>query len=99
MNFKWAYDWMGKQKWKLIASIILNVIGVALMTYEPYIFSDIVDDVLMPQQFEQLFAGHVHQAAVGVLAHDLREVELFVLQAHDVFLDRVGSERLCASGG
>jgi len=54
MNFKWAFDWMGKQRWKLVVSIILGVIGVALMTIEPYVFSAIVDDILMPQKYEKL---------------------------------------------
>lgn len=51
---KWAAQWMGKHKWKLILSIILNVVGVSLMTYEPYVFKDIVDEVLMPMHFEKL---------------------------------------------
>lgn len=54
MTFKWAFDWMGNQKWKLIFSIVLNIISVVLMTVEPFIFSSIIDDVLMPQQFDRL---------------------------------------------
>ena len=54
-HFKWAVDWMGKQKILLLLSIIVNIVGVGLMTVEPYIFADLVDNVLMPQQFERLF--------------------------------------------
>lgn len=48
-------------------SMILNVVGVALMTYEPYIFSDIVDDVLMPQKFERLVPMLSWAMFIGVL--------------------------------
>ena len=51
---KWAAQWMGKHKWRLVLSIILNIVGVVLMTYEPYVFKDIVDEVLMPMRFELL---------------------------------------------
>ena len=46
---------MGKYKFRLILAIFFDIVGVGLMTWEPYIFKDIVDDVLMPQQFERLF--------------------------------------------
>ena len=63
---KWAIQWMGKHKWKLIVSISLNIIGVVLMTYEPYIFKDIVDDVLMPMHFDRLVPMLLKALAVGV---------------------------------
>ncbi|MBQ7064619.1 MAG: ABC transporter ATP-binding protein [Firmicutes bacterium] len=63
---KWATQWMGKHKWKLIASMILNVFGVVLMTYEPYIFKDIVDEVLMPMQFDKLIPMLIKAFAVGI---------------------------------
>ncbi len=53
-HFKWAIGWMGKHKCLLVLAIVLNIVGVALMTVEPYIFADIVDDVLIPMQFERL---------------------------------------------
>ncbi len=53
-QFKWAIDWMGKYKMRLVIAMALNIIGVFLMTMEPYIFSDIVDNILMPQRFERL---------------------------------------------
>lgn len=46
---------MGKYKYRLFFAIVLDIVGVGLMTWEPYIFSDLIDDVLMPQQFERLF--------------------------------------------
>ena len=54
-QYKWAFEWMGKAKYRLILAIFFNIAGVGLMTWEPYIFKDIVDDILMPQQFERLF--------------------------------------------
>ena len=54
-HFKWAVGWMGKHKILLALSILVNIVGVGLMTVEPYIFADLVDNVLMPQQFERLF--------------------------------------------
>ena len=54
-QYKWAFEWMGKDKFRLILAIFFDIAGVGLMTWEPYIFKDIVDDILMPQQFERLF--------------------------------------------
>lgn len=54
-HYKWAIGWMGKYKILLALSILFNIVGVGLMAWEPYIFSDIVDNVLMPQHFERLF--------------------------------------------
>ena len=54
-QYKWAFGWMGRYKYRLILAIFFNIAGVGLMTWEPYIFKDIVDDILMPQQFERLF--------------------------------------------
>ncbi len=45
---------MGKQKWRLILSIVFNIAGVIAMTAEPYVIKDIVNDVLMPLRFEKL---------------------------------------------
>ena len=53
-QYKWAFNWLGKHKYLLILAIFFDIAGVGLMTWEPYIFKDIVDDVLMPQQFERL---------------------------------------------
>ncbi|MBQ6549805.1 MAG: ABC transporter ATP-binding protein [Lachnospiraceae bacterium] len=65
-SMKWAAQWMGRHRWKLITSIVLNIFGVVLMTYEPYIFKDIVDDVLMPMHFELLIPMLVKAFIVGV---------------------------------
>ncbi len=65
-QFKWAIDWMGKYKYRLLLAIILNIVGVGLMAWEPYIFSDIVDDVLMPQQFDRLLPMLGLSLAVGL---------------------------------
>ena len=63
---KWAAKWMGRHRWKLIVSIILNIFGVVLMTYEPYIFKDIVDDALMPMHFELLVPMLIKALIIGV---------------------------------
>ena len=54
-QYLWAFGWMGKYRYRLILAIVFDIVGVGLMTWEPYIFKDIVDEVLMPQQFERLF--------------------------------------------
>ena len=54
-QYKWAFEWMGRYKYRLFLAIFFDIAGVGLMTWEPYIFKDIVDDILMPQQFERLF--------------------------------------------
>ncbi len=53
-QYIWAFQWLGKYKSRLFLAIIFDIVGVGLMTWEPYIFKDIVDEVLMPQQFERL---------------------------------------------
>ncbi|MBO4677369.1 MAG: ABC transporter ATP-binding protein [Oscillospiraceae bacterium] len=65
-QYKWAFEWMGKYKFRLILAIFFDIAGVGLMTWEPYIFKDIVDDVLMPQQFERLFPMLGLSVAVGL---------------------------------
>ena len=65
-QYKWAFEWMGKYKLRLILAIFFDIAGVGLMTWEPYIFKDIVDDVLMPQQFERLFPMLGLSIAVGL---------------------------------
>ncbi len=65
-QYKWAFEWMGKYKLRLILAIFFDIVGVGLMTWEPYIFKDIVDDVLMPQQFERLFPMLGLSIAVGL---------------------------------
>lgn len=67
MTFKWAYGWMGKYKWRLVLSIVLNILGVVAMTAEPFIFSAIVDDVLMPQQFDKLLPMLCSAIGVGCI--------------------------------
>lgn len=67
MSFKWAIDWMKKDKWRLFLSIVLDIIGVGLMTWEPYIMKDVVDEVIVPQRFERLFPMLGLALGVGVL--------------------------------
>lgn len=69
---KWAYQWMGKYKWRLILSMILNIVGVALMTYEPYILSDLVDEVVMPMKFDKLVPTLSWALFVGVVFVSVR---------------------------
>ena len=65
-QYKWAFQWMGKRKYFLILAILFDVAGVGLMTIEPYIFKDIVDDVLMPQQLERLIPMLAMSLLVGL---------------------------------
>ena len=58
---------MGKQKWKLILSIVLNIVGVVAMTFEPFIMSSIVDDVLMPQKFDELIPRLALAFGIGII--------------------------------
>jgi len=67
MTMKWALGWMEKQRWKLWFAILLNIIAILLMTYEPYIFQEIIDDVLMPQEFDRLFTLLLKAFSVGLL--------------------------------
>lgn len=53
-QFQWAIGWMGKYKYRLMLAILIDILGVGLMAVEPYIFSDLVDEVLLPQQFDRL---------------------------------------------
>ncbi|NMA38423.1 MAG: ABC transporter ATP-binding protein, partial [Papillibacter sp.] len=67
MAYKWAIGWMGKYKKRLVLAIIFNIIGVGLMTWEPYILTDIIDDVLMPQKFDLLLPMLIKALIVGLL--------------------------------
>jgi len=55
LAYKWAIQWMGRYKKRLVFAIVFDIAGVCLMTLEPYIFSSLIDDVLMPQKFGLLF--------------------------------------------
>ncbi len=63
-NLKWALQWIHGSGWKLIVSIVLCLSSIVFMTAESYIFSYVVDDVLMPQAFDKL-AGYLF-AALGM---------------------------------
>ena len=65
-QYKWAFQWMGQAKFRLILAIIFDITGVGLMTLEPYIFKDIVDEVLMPQKFDRLLPMLGLTLAVGL---------------------------------
>lgn len=65
MSFKWAINWMGKKKGIFFLSVLLGVASVGLMTYEPFIFSDIVDEILMPQKFDRLVPMLFYSFAIG----------------------------------
>jgi len=65
MSFKWALGFMRKKKWLLVLSIALNVLGVVLMTIEPFIFRDITDNILMPQKFDLLVPRLLLALAIG----------------------------------
>jgi ATP-binding cassette subfamily B multidrug efflux pump len=67
LAYKWAIGWMGKYKKRLVLAIIFNIIGVGLMTWEPYILTDIIDDVLMPQKFDLLLPMLIKALIVGLL--------------------------------
>lgn len=72
MTFKWALNWTGRQKWKLWFSAVLNIFAIALMTCEPFIFRDIIDNVLMPQKFDRLLPLLLFAFTIGLLFMALR---------------------------
>ena len=53
-NVKWILTWIRGSRWKLVASVVLSLLGIVFMTVESYIFADVVDDILMPQVFDKL---------------------------------------------
>ena len=53
-NVKWILMWIRGSRWKLVASVVLSLLGIVFMTAESYIFADVVDDILMPQAFDKL---------------------------------------------
>ncbi len=53
-GIKWAFRWAGRQKWRFYTGIFLSLVTVALVMAEPFIFSEIVDDVLMNGEVERL---------------------------------------------
>lgn len=53
-NLRWILLWVRGSRWKLVVAILLNLVTIVFMTAESYIFSYVVDDVLMPQRFERL---------------------------------------------
>lgn len=69
---KWALNWMANHKWKLWLSIVLNFISVALMTYEPFIFKEIIDEVLVPQQYDRLVPLLAFSFLIGALFMSIR---------------------------
>lgn len=66
-QYAWAFGWMGKYKYRLILAIVFDIVGVGLMTLEPYIFADIVDEVLMPMEFGRLLPMLGLSLLVGLL--------------------------------
>ncbi len=53
-NLRWVMQWLRGSRWKLVLAIVLSLVSIVFMTAESYVFSFVVDDVLMPQQFEKL---------------------------------------------
>lgn len=53
-NVKWILMWIRGSRWKLVASVVLSLLGIVFMTVESYIFADVVDDILMPHAFDKL---------------------------------------------
>lgn len=51
---KWVMGWLGKQRWRIYAGAGLIALSVGLVMVEPFIFKDIVDDVLLPGEYERL---------------------------------------------
>ncbi|GHU87659.1 ABC transporter ATP-binding protein [Clostridia bacterium] len=51
---KWVFGWIGRQKWRVVVSCFLLLLGVGLMMVEPFIFKSIVDDVIMKGEYERL---------------------------------------------
>ncbi|GHU95292.1 ABC transporter ATP-binding protein [Clostridia bacterium] len=51
---KWVFGWIGRQRWRVVVSCVLLLLGVGLMMVEPFIFKSIVDDVIMKGEYERL---------------------------------------------
>jgi len=53
-SIKWAFQWAGRYKKRLFLSFGLSVLFVGLMMFEPFIFSRIIDDILLPGEYSGL---------------------------------------------
>ncbi|MCL2031497.1 MAG: ABC transporter transmembrane domain-containing protein, partial [Oscillospiraceae bacterium] len=51
---KWVVGWIGKQRWRIFAGMGLTALAVGMMMAEPFIFRRVVDEVLLPGQFDGL---------------------------------------------
>ncbi|MDP4153969.1 MAG: ABC transporter ATP-binding protein, partial [Bacillota bacterium] len=61
---KWALEWAGQKKWKLILAVSLVFISICIMIIEPFIFKIIIDEVLGKHEYEKLIP--LLAAAIGV---------------------------------
>ncbi len=52
-EFRWALGWVGKIT-KMIASIMMGLVSILVMTIVPFFFKNIIDDVLMGRQYDRL---------------------------------------------
>jgi len=65
-TIKWAFQWSGRYKYRLYVSFVMSVIFVGLMVIEPFIFSRIIDDVLLPGKYDDLIPLLLTALGIGV---------------------------------
>jgi len=63
---KWAFQWSGRHKYRLYVSFAMSIIFASLMTLEPFIFSRIIDDVLVPGNYDDLLPLLLTAFGIGV---------------------------------
>ena len=68
-TIKWAFQWLGVQKWRYFAGFSFHIVGIAIMLIEPLIFRRMIDYVLIGGEHELFFplAGF----AVGLAVFDM----------------------------
>ena len=64
---KWAFKWAGVRKRRLYISFGMSLIFTGLLMVEPFIFSRIIDDVLIPGKYEGLLPLLITALSIGVV--------------------------------
>ena len=64
---KWAFKWSGLQKKRLYISFGMSVFFTAFIIIEPFIFSRIIDDVLLPGNYDDLLPLLLTALVIGIL--------------------------------
>jgi len=64
---KWAFKWAGVHKHRLYISFGMSLIFSALLMIEPFIFSRIIDDVLLPGEYDGLLPLLITALSLGAV--------------------------------